>query len=176
MSFFKDVQGDDSSILKKRSLESFNRALNIFGNTIDNGVTAYYDGRSHLKSFAHPFYPIAQLTRNALRFTYNAFVFVSALVSALFTGNVQGAIRALGNMCNIILASVLEVLNVACSIISLIFRSGATVCNLGYTSTQTTSQNSEGPTSDNGTVCDNTDRLTKNSQEDNVHKTAFTLV
>jgi|GEM_PF-3090854 len=131
MSFFKDVCGnDDESKLKEQATNSLQRALQTFGKTIDYGFTPYYDGKSHLKSFAHPFYPIAQLARNALRLTYSAFVFVSALC----TFNGHGAARALGNMCNIILASVIEVLNAACAIISLVFRSGATVCNLGYTS------------------------------------------
>ncbi len=158
MSFFLDVRGDDQSKLKKRSQDSFHRALNIFGNTIDNGTTPYYDSASHLKSFAHPFYPIAQLARNALRLTYSAFVFVSALC----TFNGHGAARALGNMCNIIIASVLEVFNTVFSILSLVSRSIVTGLNLGYTSSYSDSE----PMKD-GTAKPN---------EKAIHEQAFALV
>ena len=139
MSFFNDIRGNGK--LKENATGSLNRALSTLEKTVDNGFTPYYNGSSHLTSAAYPFISALQLARNAIRLTYSAVVFASALLSL----NGRGAASALGNMFNIILASAVEVLNAACLLISFATRSLASIINCGYTSNQTASQNQRYP-------------------------------
>ncbi|NCT56440.1 MAG: hypothetical protein GW760_01830 [Legionella sp.] len=147
MSFFEDIRGDESSRLRNNAKESLDRALNTLEKTVDNGFEPYYNFDLHLKSLAHPVYSIFQLARNALRLTYSAVVLTGALVS--FNG--RGAASALGNMVNIVLASVVEIINIACSMISFATR---TLASMGGYNSDTTSL----------------------ANERAIHKTAFTLV
>jgi len=167
VSFFNDIKGDGQ--LKKNAAKSLRRALSTLEKTVDNGFTPYYNGTSHLTSLAQPIISVLQLARNALRLTYSAVVFASALLS--FNG--RGAANAVGNMLNIILASVVEVLNVAFSIISFATRLIASALNLGYTSAQTAFQNKHYPECTE--QCNLKDKAALEEAND-VYKTTFTLV
>jgi hypothetical protein len=167
VSFFNDIKGE--GLLKKNAARSLRRAQSTLEKTVDNGFTPYYNGTSHLKSLAYPVIPVLQLARNALRLTYSAVVFASALLSL----NGHGAANAVGSMLNIILASVLEVLNAAFSIISFATRSIASAVNLGYTSAQTAYQNEHYPKCAGQR---NRKDVAAREEANIVHETTFALV
>jgi len=130
MSFFDDIKGNGE--FSDNASNSLRRALNVLNNTVSTGATPYYNFTSHVKSVAHPFVHATQLLRNAARLTYGAFVFAGALLSL----NGGSAARTLGDMISIALASVLEIVNVVCSIVSFVTRTVASIFSLGYTSAQ----------------------------------------
>jgi len=181
MSFFKDIKGENPgnnpncsrplSQLSINAKKSKERAFSTLEKTIDNGFTPYYDRASHLKAFAAPFYSVAQLARNALRLTYSAVI----LLGALSTFQVPSIANAFGNIGNILLASVIEVLNIACLIISLATRTLASITNLGYIATQTERQKARAP--DAGAVRRRDDEaLVAETNETNIYLTTFELV
>lgn len=181
MSFFADIKGERPgdnpmrpgipSQLSKKAKKSKIRAFSILEKTIDNGFTPYYDRESHLKAFAAPFYSVAQLARNALRLTYSAVILFGALAS--FNG--PSIANAFSNIGNILLASVIEVLNIACLIISLATRTLASIFNLGYIATQTASQNLTDPKPAAVRRRDN-EALMAEETEEKTRKAIFTLV
>lgn len=127
MNFFRDINGNDTFNLY--ASHSLGRALNVLSETTIKGATPYNNFTSHAKSVAHPFMHTTQLLRNAARLTYGAFVFAGALLSL----NGEGAACALNDMTLIAFASVLEIVNVACSIVSFAIRTVASIFSLGYT-------------------------------------------
>jgi hypothetical protein len=127
MSFFRDINGNDEFYDKAN--HSLRRAIHVFVDTAIQGATPYINFTSHAQSVAHPFMHATQLLRNAARLTYGAFVFAGALLSL----NGEGAACALNDMIFIAFASVLEIVNVACSIVSFAIRTVASIFSLGYT-------------------------------------------
>ncbi len=92
-------------------------------------------------------------------FTYKTFINIIGFVKTIF---MDVRITSARNMCNIIIASVLEVFNTVFSILSLVSRSIVTGLNLGYTSSYSDSE----PMKD-GTAKPN---------EKAIHEQAFALV
>lgn len=121
MRFFENIEDKARS----NHLEA-GRLLGLMWRT---SCTEYSSLEAHCKSFAPPFARSWQLLRNIARIAYSACIFIGALC----TGNGDGMKSALSNIGRLAIASILEVLNIACSIISIVTRTMATLYNRGYT-------------------------------------------
>lgn len=129
MSFSNDVR--NGLFFSQRSKESFKRADVNFNNSLSQIANPYYDLTSNVKAIGHPFFHATQLLRDAGRFVYGAFV----LAGALPTGNLSAAGEVAIGMVLLAGAAVLEIFNIAISIVSLATRVVASVFNCGYVST-----------------------------------------
>jgi hypothetical protein len=133
MSFLDDVRTGGS--FRYYSSGSLGRAEMNFDNYLSLIRLPYYDLNSNLRSIAHPFCHALQLIYDAGRFVYGAFVLVVAL-GALATGQPNAASQVAFHMLKLVGAAVLEVLNIALSIVSLATRFLASLWNIGYVSTR----------------------------------------
>lgn len=115
----------------KESQANLERARVNFSQSLSQIANPYYDLTSNVKAIGHPFFHATQLLRDAGRFVYEAFV----LVGALATGHFSAAGTAAFGMLKLVGAAVLEVLNIALSIVSLATRFVASILNFGYVST-----------------------------------------
>jgi hypothetical protein len=121
MSFFDDTP--------TKARYSRMQAGRVLGLTWNASCTEYSSVDAHFKSIIPPFARAWQLIRNAARILYSSCVFMGAL----FSGDRDGMTCALSNIGLLIHASFLEVLNIACSIISIATRTLASIFNQGYT-------------------------------------------
>lgn len=128
MSFFNDIRGRAN--FKENADKSLLRASYALSHAVSTGFTPYYDVTSHARSMAHPLYHVTQLTRNAARLAYGAFVFTGALL----TLNGAAAGQTSIGMLRIVLASALEIINTLLSIAIFATKTLASVFNQGYTS------------------------------------------
>ena len=129
MTFSNDVR--TGLFFSTMSNASVVRAGENFIHSLSQISSPYYDLTSNVKAIGHPFFHVTQLLRDAGRFVYGAFV----LVGALATGHFSAAGKAAFGMLQLVGAAVLEVLNIALSIVSLVTRFLASICNFGYVST-----------------------------------------
>lgn len=117
---------DDIKTKAKASRQESGRILEL---TCQSSWTEYSSFNAHCKLLMLPFARSWQLVRNIARITYSACVFMGAL----FTGNGNGIMSTLSNIGLLIHASILDVLDIACSMLSIVTRSIATLYHGGYT-------------------------------------------
>ena len=124
MSFLDTIDIELSNKCLERSV------LNLY-NSLFFISLPYYDLTSNLKAIGHPFFHATQLLLNVGYFTYEMFVLLKSLSSCDWSG--AGNVGL--SMLKLVLASTLEILNIALSIVSLAIRILASIYNLGYEST-----------------------------------------
>ena len=129
MSFFDDVI--DGSKFENKAAQCGTRAVNNINNIFIVGATPYYDVYSNLMACAHPFLHTAQLLLDISRLAYGGIV----LIGALMTWNLDAATKVALGIIELLLAIVVENLNIIFSVISIITRLSATIGNHGYVST-----------------------------------------
>ncbi len=128
MSFSLDIQ--NGLFFKQDTEYCLNRSIKNVKALCALSMKPYYDMTSNLKAMSHPFFHIAQFSINAIRFSYGALVFVSALT----TGHMNAVIESGNGLFRLLCSSTLEILNTVLSVLSLATRFLASVINLGYAS------------------------------------------
>lgn len=129
MSFSSDVRnGFFFSMLSNASL---NRAEENISNSLELIISPYYDLTSNMKAILHPIFHATQLFVDACNFVYGAVVLLASLAS----GHFSAARSTAFGMLELLGAAVLEILNIALSIVSLLTRFVASIFNFGYIST-----------------------------------------
>lgn len=130
MSFFEDVHNGGG--FSRMSYKSLKRAKDNVDMYIYQIVSPYYDLTSNVKAMGHLFYHATQLLRDLGRFVYGTGV----LIGALLTGHWSSAGKVAYGMLELVSAAILEILNIALAVISLVTRLLASILNLGYVSTR----------------------------------------
>ena len=106
------------------------RSLSNLSNSLFFISLPYYDLTSNLKAIGHPFFHATQLLLNVGYFAYEMFF----LTKSLFNCDWSDAGHVAFSMLKLVLASSLEILNIALSIVSLVTRTLASIYNWGYVS------------------------------------------
>lgn len=130
MGFFEDVYkvGSFSGV----SNNSLSRAKDNFDMYLYRIVSPYYDLTSNVQAMGHLFYHATQLLRDLGRFIYGTGV----LIGALLTGHWSNAGKVAYCMLELVGAAILEILNIALAVISLVTRLLVSILNFGYVSTR----------------------------------------
>ena len=176
------AKGEDTimSFLDTIDIELSNKCLERSVLNLSNSLffisLPYYDLNSNLKAIGHPFFHATQLLLNVGYFAYEM-VF---LMGSLSNCDWSGAGNIAFSMLKVVLASSLEILNIALSIISLVTRTLASIYNWGYVSS--THQISDNPII-GGLNNEQTENLANslihfNSRDgdESIHKKTFELI
>ena len=178
-SYFKD-EDTIMSYSDTIGIELSNKCLERSSSNLNNSLLfislPYYDLTSNLKAIGHPFFHATQLLLNVGYFAYEMFF----LMKSLFNCDWSGAGNVAFSMLKLVLASSLEILNIALSIVSLVTRTLASIYNWGYVSS--THQISDNPII-GGLNKEQTENLVNslihfNSRDgdESIHKKTFELI